>query len=142
MHTQTHTDIVVCRACPIKLHPVVKKIYGSNALQQAHENTNTQTILHTHIQECTHTCTHTLTDLISIIPFIPSPADAVRRVYHYPCVNFLPSLPTILFIVLQSTSSYFPHAHLPFLCPKHSHGLLTVEQCLTFSLFMCFFVKN
>lgn len=47
-HTHTHTsthlqpDGAVCRACPIKLHPLVKKIYGSNAPPQPHKNTNTQ----------------------------------------------------------------------------------------------------
>lgn len=87
-HTCTHTymhaqpDGAVCRACPIKVHPLVKKMYGCNALPQAHKNTNTYT--DTQLQGCMYTLiakqhnsqsfshrhTHAHTHLISIVLFI------------------------------------------------------------------------
>lgn len=71
-HRQRQADGAVCRACPIKLHPLVKKIYGCNI-----HTTNTQ--IHTHAAvavSCVHKfqTTHTHTNyLIFIILFIPLP---------------------------------------------------------------------
>ena len=59
-HTHTHThnhrqpDGAVCRACPIKLHPLVKKMYGCNALPHTHTNTYTHQCIHSCKDACTN----------------------------------------------------------------------------------------
>lgn len=59
-HTRTHTHVshtrrqpdgAVCKACPIKLHPLVKKMYGRGA--------KPQTRGHAHLQQHNCSCTHT-----------------------------------------------------------------------------------
>lgn len=55
-HKQIHRqpDGAICRACPIKLHPLVKKMYGCNALPQTHKHTNTQIHTHSRRDACVH----------------------------------------------------------------------------------------
>lgn len=139
-HTCTHTymhaqpDGAVCRACPIKVHPLVKKMYGCNALPQAHKNTNTYT--DTQLQGCmytliakqhnsqsfshTHTHTHT-SDLHCLIYFPPQQMQwmqyaeessttisaSVLTLFSPPCSRSSPPFSPLSFVTFVLFSPHF-----------------------------------
>lgn len=156
-HTCTHTymhaqpDGAVCRACPIKVHPLVKKMYGCNALPQAHKNTNTYT--DTQLQGCMYTLiakqhnsqsfshTHAHTHLISIVLFIflhsrCSGCKCRGKQYHHQRISFdfifttLFSLLASFFPLFTSLPSCFsPPTFLPVFSQSLCKHSLVITYC-------------